>query len=571
MWLQYIVAQQQKTGWLGPDNHDSGMIYWPRWPILFTFVNFYEYTGDTTYINASIAWLHAAANRLPNEPMYYDWTGVRYQDWVLAIQYLIDCDATPASEIPFLINFITIIYSKGKEIQNWEETWFVDPANGGWFPTEAVPGDKCNLTNHGVNQGQAVKSAAVFYRSQLRPDLDLKFSSYERLRLLDTYHGTPTGVFMADEHLAGNMPSHGTETCTVVELMFSWNTVHEIFGDAYFADRAELIAYNALPGSMTKDLTARVYLQQPNEPISVVQDNHVWISDGPDSIIYSLQGNYACCTANFNQGWPKFIQKMLHITPDNGIAVSLLGPVTATYPNGVTVSVSGDYPFEDDVTITVVNPNASITSPVPLQVRIPAWATTATLSINGNTPFSVGEWAGTMYSVPLGNSVSASGYTVTLYTNPVIRVQTGWYNNSVAVHRGALVYAAHLGELLTVTHNWYENFNDYNITMTSNSTPWNIALVLDPSAPDQYLQFQRVGPVPVVPYSSTETSVIITGKAVVLNNWGFAPDGSAQPPPASPIDCSVSGACGTPIDIVLVPYGTTHLRVTEIPYTMNAN
>ena len=34
--------------------------------------------------------------------------------------------------------------------------------------------------------------------------------------------------------------------------MFSWNTVHETLGDARFAERAELIAYNALPGSMTK-------------------------------------------------------------------------------------------------------------------------------------------------------------------------------------------------------------------------------------------------------------------------------------------------------------------------------
>ena len=38
----------------------------------------------------------------------------------------------------------------------------------------------------------------------------------------------------------------------VVELMFSWNIVHEAQGDALFADRAEVVAYNAMPGSMTK-------------------------------------------------------------------------------------------------------------------------------------------------------------------------------------------------------------------------------------------------------------------------------------------------------------------------------
>ena len=54
---------------------------------------------------------------------------------------------------------------------------------------------------------------------------------------------------------------------SVVEMMFSMNVVHSILGDVQFADRAEQLAYNALPGAMTKDLWARVYLQQPNEPI----------------------------------------------------------------------------------------------------------------------------------------------------------------------------------------------------------------------------------------------------------------------------------------------------------------
>ena len=38
----------------------------------------------------------------------------------------------------------------------------------------------------------------------------------------------------------------------VVELMFSWNVIHETQGDAVFADRAEVVTYNAMPGSMTK-------------------------------------------------------------------------------------------------------------------------------------------------------------------------------------------------------------------------------------------------------------------------------------------------------------------------------
>ena len=58
------------------------------------------------------------------------------------------------------------------------------------------------------------------------------------------------------------MPSRATETCTVVELMFSHNMLHEALGDASFAERAEVIAYNALPGSMTKVRRAFSYARK---------------------------------------------------------------------------------------------------------------------------------------------------------------------------------------------------------------------------------------------------------------------------------------------------------------------
>jgi uncharacterized protein len=73
--------------------------------------------------------------------------------------------------------------------------------------------------------------------------------------------------------------------------------MHEYVGDAVFAERAEHILYNAMPAALTKNFTGRVYLQSSNEVAAVVQRNHVWYSDGDDAIIYSLVGNYACCTA----------------------------------------------------------------------------------------------------------------------------------------------------------------------------------------------------------------------------------------------------------------------------------
>ena len=52
---------------------------------------------------------------------------------------------------------------------------------------------------------------------------------------------------------------------TVVEAMFSYNTMFSVHGDVAFADRAERIAYNALPATWSSprggDMWAHQYLQ----------------------------------------------------------------------------------------------------------------------------------------------------------------------------------------------------------------------------------------------------------------------------------------------------------------------
>lgn len=560
--LTYILDHARADGWLGPDlGNGNGMEYWIVWPVLKAMFSWAEATGDTRMLPAALTYLHTAYTRMTTvDPLGYSWQSVRWADYAVVTQYLLDAAflPVPPSETAFLLNLTTAIYDQSlKAGVDFENVWFKE----GWFPTQAVPGNECNLTNHGVNTGMAVKSGSILYRltgEQLGID-----SSYERLALLDKYHGVPTGVFQADEHLAGAMPSHGTETCTVAELMFSHNVIHETLGDALFAERAELIAYNAMPGAMTKDMWARVYLQFMNTFEAVPETQYVWISDGPDASIFSLEGNYACCTANFHQAWPKFVAKMVHSTRDGGVAISLLGPVSAALPNGVSVIVDTQYPFGDDLNITVSGVPLS-PGGMPFYLRIPSWATGATLSLNGEAPLSVGAANGTMFAL---NLTLDSNFLV-FNTNPSIRVST-WFNAAVAVLRGALVYSLQFNETLTVTHQWAQQSRDFNVTMSNTSiAPWNVALVMDPTDPGASLTFHRLGDPSPIPFASQESPVSITATARAIPTWTAsvnAPSG----PPASPIDCAtIQGGCGAPITVTLVPYGTTHIRMTEMPYIL---
>ena len=258
LWIDAILARQTADGWLGPpdaERSDHGMRYWPQWPIVLSFLAWHEYgiavngTADPRLLDSSLAWLHNASGMLQTLPMGRDWSGTRWQDFIQVIQAVQDCAETPASEQPFLTALAATVYEQGiKNGIDWAK-YYVSPD----FPKDAVGG--WDYLPHGVNNGMAAKGGAVTWRGGLDPAGNV--SSFARDAALMTYHGSPAGIFTADECLAGRMPSKGTETCAVVEQLFSLNVVHEIQGGAYFAERAERIAYNALPATGTKDLWAR--------------------------------------------------------------------------------------------------------------------------------------------------------------------------------------------------------------------------------------------------------------------------------------------------------------------------
>ena len=67
---------------------------------------------------------------------------------------------------------------------------------------------------------EGMKSLPATYRfTGNQSDLDRISSGWD---LLFEYHGRPSGIYGADEYLAGKEATRGTELCTVVETMFSY-------------------------------------------------------------------------------------------------------------------------------------------------------------------------------------------------------------------------------------------------------------------------------------------------------------------------------------------------------------
>ena len=456
--------------------------------------------------------------------------------------------------------------------------------------------------DHGVNNAQALKSAAVQYRAtHNQSDID---STYLRMRKMDMYHGQASGMFSCDECLAGLNPSRGSELCSVVEAMFSYSTMFSIVGDTVFADKVEAVTFNALPATLTADMWAHQYLQQSNEVNAKVQVDPWWNSDGGSSVLYGLEPNEGgCCTSNHVQGcahtshtpvplsymparrcchylshrsthsldslwfhfvhccpagWPRYATASWMLTQNEtstGILAALLGPsdlaVTVEDPtygnNTITIHSVTDYPLLPNATIQYI---VKAEHPFGFAIRIPGWAVGALLVDEQGNHIDVAN--GTIYTYEY-----TSGNAVVLYLSLPYTLRTvRRFNNAVSVYYGPLLLALDFSYNTTVLQRYAFNSTDLQYLPLDK---WNYAILIDDNNPAAHLNVTAAdGVPPLYPWDPLHPTVRVSAWAREIE-WPMAHD-SADVPPVSPVKSSAPL-----VPITLVPYGQTKLRIAEIP------
>ena len=95
--------------------------------------------------------------------------------------------------------------------------------------------------------------------------------------------------------------------------------------------------------------------------------------------------------------------------------------------NGLAVVIDTQYPFGDEAHVSVANAGEKS---APVLLRIPSWATSAT--VNGNKALAGKFWQGEVGAGVTGTFVVAF--------NPQIRTEE-WDYGAVSIHRGALMYS----------------------------------------------------------------------------------------------------------------------------------
>jgi hypothetical protein len=536
-YIGYIVEHQSEDGWLGPRVSDSpeAADYWSQFLMLKVLVEYFQYTGDAGIQAVITAGLRSIEVRINHYPLT-NWAQFRWFEVLIPVFWLYERTGED-----WLLGLAAKLRAQGFDWQfyftNWPEQ---QPTSKGVW----------SYTAHVVNNAMAIKANALWWRiSKLKKDTN---AVNRMIQLLDKYHGMVTGVFSGDECLAGTSPVQGTELCAVVEYMYSLESVLGIMGDSRFADRLEQIAFNALPATFSMDMWSHQYDQQVNQVECSVRESRPWNSNGPDANIFGLEPNFGCCTANLSQGWPKFAAHLWMGTSNDGIAVVSYAPSTLnTRIAGVEVEIKleTDYPFKQGLNFTV-----SCERPVrfPLLLRIPAWADESILR-NGDHTMLLTE-SGYFHSIEQEWDIETTLH-LQLPMKPKLEQRTG----SISLVRGPVVFALKIDEEWSRINDEMPGrelpHGDWEVYATSD---WNYGLMLDEAnlPTDLSIEEKDIGQ---YPFSPEGAPLIARVKGKKVTNW-HSVNGSAEPVPQDPIADQ-----DAEIELQLIPYGCTNLRITEFP------
>ncbi|MBQ3006212.1 MAG: glycoside hydrolase family 127 protein [Clostridia bacterium] len=519
-YIDAIISFQKHDGWICPCEDKDRKTYdtWAVQLITKTLTVYYECSKDERIPDVIYKVLKNYYELLrTGEIKLFDWGNARWFECFIAINFIYERTGED-----WLCDLAKILKEQGMDYNEAVPRW-KRPLNLWRFDT------------HIVNIGMMLKSEAVSCSILGEEYTDNAEKLHE---ILKEYNGTPVGLFTGDECLSGLSPIQGTELCAVAEQMYSYEILYAFTGDKKWAERLEMLAFNALPATISDDMWTHQYDQMSNQIACIkFPGKPIFRTNWQESHLFGLEPNYGCCTANFNQAWPKFA---LSAFMYNGNTVINAVPVPSELrTDDMQIKIETEYPFINSFEYTV-----EAKKDFEFRIRIPSFA--ENLTVNGEKAdaceLSFNIKAGEAQKINIDFDISLS---VDKRPNALSTVRCGSLVFSVPVKYET--------KMLEYERDGVERkfpYCDYELIPVSD---WNYAYC------GEVFGIERNSPGDI-PFSSENPPVTVKANVRKIN-WGYE-DGydtvcAKVPESREPM--------GEKEEILLYPYGCAKLRMTELP------
>ena len=545
LWIEAILNSQRPDGSFGPVNmHGDKPELWAQMIALSTLQTYYEYSGDERVIKLMTDYFKWQLT-IPDDKFLEDyWENSRGGDNLYTVLWLYNRTGDK-----FLLDLAHKIHRNTAD----------------WCQPTSLP------NWHNVNIAECFREPATYY--MLTGDKAMLHASYNVQHLIRrTFGQVPGGMFGSDENarLGYIDPRQGVETCGMVEQMASDEIMLRFTGDPYWAENCEDVAFNTYPAAVMPDFRSLRYITSPNMVQSDSENHSPGIANsGPFLSMNPFSSR--CCQHNHSQGWPYYSENLVYATPDNGMAFVMYAACTADVKvadnKKVTVTETTNYPFDENITITIDKGKAEF----PLYLRIPTWTKNAGVYVNGEKQ-TVAPVSGKYYCI---SREWKKGDSVSLRVPMSLSMRRWQVNkNSVSVDYGPLTLSLKIKERYvkrdskeTAIHDsqWQKNADasQWPTTEIYADSPWNYALYLNPAnALGDIEVVKKPWPADNFPFTLESVPLEFKAKGRQVPSWtldatklcGVLPDECA--PKAATLD-----------DITLVPMGAARLRISAFPTT----
>lgn len=523
-YMDAILAAQKPDGWICPCTEEERATY-DTWAVLLiskVLVVYYECSNDERIPNVIYNVLRNYYELLKDEKIkLFEWGKYRWFEGFISINF-----AYERFGAEWLLELAQMLKAQGTDYTEITHLW-KRPLN--WWKLDThivniVMSLKYEAVSHGLLNGEYTDSAEKLYT------------------LLAKYNGTPVGLFTGDECLSGRSPIQGTELCAVVEQMYSYELLYAYTGDTKWAERLEVLAFNALPAAISDDMWAHQYVQMSNQIACQnltgnTTGKSLFRTNNCEAHLFGLEPHYGCCTSNFNQGWPKLTLSAFMHSKDTVINAM---PVPSELScDKADIVLETNYPFENSFKY-IINAKKDFT----FKVRIPGFA--ENLTVDGK-PSCESELS---FEIKSGEKKEIC---VSFNATPYIEDRAYDLNT---VKCGSLVFSLPIKyekKMYEYERGGVERkfpYCDYEYIPTSD---WSYAY----SDTELALEQREVSD---TPFASDKPPVVIKAKVKEIN-WGYEDgyDTVCAKVPESRIPV------GEEKEVLLYPYGCAKLRMTELP------